>query len=154
MNDHVVFRNQDTIILHYYGAYNQQSWQDDDIPWESPTNKVAWVFDHHNHMVLQENARNYKKHISTIRVLMSTKLGRMVTNFERLLTINSHGVNAPHTWQGGDLSWRASTHKVTESYKHAIMKNHKANKNSGSRLPSRTPTHEVAQLFIWGHGTN
>lgn len=135
MNDLVVFRNQETIILHYYGAYNQQSWQDDDIPWESPTNKVAWVFDHHNHVVLQKNATNYKKHISTTRVPMSIRLGRLVTNFERLLTINSHGssvmwfreipwkikslylhyhrVNAHHTWQGGYLSWGASTHKVT-----------------------------------------
>ena len=116
--------------LHYHSAHGHQTWQDDDLPWWAPAYKVAsWPFDY---VVLQDHVTKQNHYISTIRVPMATKLGRMVTHLDELAPTKSHhllitwfcdklkplyllyhSAYDPQIWQDGNLHWWSSAHKVT-----------------------------------------
>ena len=34
------------LYLQYHNANGHQTWQDGNLPWQAPTHKVAWPFDH------------------------------------------------------------------------------------------------------------
>ena len=73
------------------------------VTWMAPYHKVT----HHSvHVVLQSHVTN-KNHISSTRVPMATKLGKMGTYFERLLTIKSFYAlitwSCKVTWQKNPL---------------------------------------------------
>ena len=70
--------------LHYHSAYGHETWQDYVLSWRAPNNKVSQCPDH---MILKSHVTNENHYISTTKVPLATKLGRMVTYFERLLTI-------------------------------------------------------------------
>ena len=72
------------LYLHYHIAYGHRSWWDGSLSWMVPNHKVT---QHSVYVVLQSHTTNKNHFISSIRVPMATRIGRMVTYFERLLTI-------------------------------------------------------------------
>ena len=88
------------LYLHYHSAYEYQVWLDGAIPSGTPIHKVIWRFDF---LVLQGNVTNENHYISTTRVTIATKLGRMITYFDGLLPITSHdtliSLSCEITWQ-------------------------------------------------------
>ena len=58
--------------LYYQSGYDNQIWQDGNLPKWAPTHKVTWPFDH---VVLPDHMTNWNHYISTIAVPMATKLG-------------------------------------------------------------------------------
>ena len=61
--------------IHYYKAYNHQTWQNGDhLPWGAPIVIATWPF---NHVILLEDMAN-KKLISTTTIPMAIKLGKVV----------------------------------------------------------------------------
>ena len=44
-----------TLYLHQQSACGQQTWQDGNLPWWAPVNKVTWVSDH---VVLEDDVTN------------------------------------------------------------------------------------------------
>ena len=103
-------------------------------------------------------------------MLMATKLGRIVTNFERLLSMMlllSFGHVILGNWQGGHKQWiaffdkvtkylnhvagdelvkGASTYKVTQPFKHAIFWDYMANRKcfiSSTRILEATKVSSV-----------
>ena len=75
------------LYLHYQRAYGHQTWQDGNLPWWTPACKVTLPFDH---VVLWDHVTNWNHYISITTVPMATKLGRMVTYLDGLLSIKSH----------------------------------------------------------------
>ena len=47
-----------TLYHHYHNAYSQETWKGNDLPWGTPTDKVAWQF---NHVVLWDHGTNSKR---------------------------------------------------------------------------------------------
>ena len=108
-------------------------------------------------MVLQCHVTNENHYISITKVLMTTKVGRMVTYFERLLIIKSftlwprglatscdilkllylhyHSVYGHQTCEDGDILWQAPNYKVTESFDHVLLQGHMTNKNHYISIP-------------------
>ena len=77
-----------TLYLHYYSAYGHQYWYGGDLSWGYPNREVEWRF---GHVVWQGHVTNKNHYISTTRVPVATKHGRMVTYPDWLLTIKSLG---------------------------------------------------------------
>ena len=73
-----------TLYLDFHIDYGYQTWLGGDLPWETPTHKVTWPFDH---VVLQDHLINESHYISIIRVYMATKLDRIVTYLDGLLLL-------------------------------------------------------------------
>ena len=73
--------------LHYHNAYGHQIWQGGDLAWGAPTHKVTRTF---YHAIFRNHVANENHFLSTTRVPVATKLGRMVTHLDGLLTIKSH----------------------------------------------------------------
>ena len=75
------------------------------LNWRAPNHKVIQCS---NHMILQSCLTNKNHYISTTRVPMATKLGRMVICLDRLLPIESHGLlimwSCEITWQTKTIS--------------------------------------------------
>ena len=44
------------LYLNYHSAYGHLTWQDGDLPWQTPTHKATWPFDH---LVLQNHVTNW-----------------------------------------------------------------------------------------------
>ena len=61
-----------------------QAWQNGSSPWWAATPKVSWLFDH---VILRDHVTSLDHYISTITMPMVTKIYRMVTYLEELLTI-------------------------------------------------------------------
>ena len=72
--------------LHYQSSYSHQNFQNDNLLWLAPANKVTWAF---YHMVLQKHVTDWNHYISTTTVPMTTKLCRVVTYLKRFQTIKS-----------------------------------------------------------------
>ena len=72
--------------------YGHKTWQDSNLPQFPLTHKVKWPYDH---LVLRYHV-TMEKHISTATMLMTTKLGKMITYLEWLIPIKSH--NCIITW--------------------------------------------------------
>ena len=73
--------------FHYQGDFDYQTWQDGNLHWWAPAQKVTWNFDH---IVLQVYVTNWNHYISITTVPMAIKLGKMMTYFEVLLSMISH----------------------------------------------------------------
>ena len=73
------------------------------LSWKAPNNKATQRPDH---VVFQSHVINENHYISTTRVPMATKLSRMVTYFERVLTIKPF--YALITWSC-KVTWQAKT---------------------------------------------
>ena len=71
--------------------------------WWAPAYKVAWPFDH---VVLRDHVTNWNDYISTIRVPMPTKLGKIVTYLDGLLSMKLHGPLI--TWSC-EIKWQTKT---------------------------------------------
>ena len=134
-----------TLYLHYHNAYGYQTWQGGDLPYGAPTHKITG---HFGQVVLEDHVSNKSNCISTIRVPMVTKLGRMVTYFERIQTIKSFYALIAwpwkvmwqtkliypqpeylwlQTWQNDNLPWRVPIYKVTSPFDHMVLQDHVAN---------------------------
>ena len=109
------------------------------VSWMAPNHKVI---QHSVHVVLQNHVTN-KNHISSSRVTLATKLGRLVIYFERLQTIKSFyaliACSCKVMWQtriiiyaqpeslwlqtsqNNNLPWWAPTYKVTLSFYHVVL---------------------------------
>ena len=74
------------IYLHYHSAHGHQNWKDSCLPCGAPNHKVIYYFDN---MVLQCHVTNWNHHISPTRVLVATKIGRMITYLDGLLHVKS-----------------------------------------------------------------
>ena len=61
--------------------------KDGSSPWWTATHKVTWPSDF---LILWDHVTNQNHYIQTVTVPMAKQPGRMVTYFERLLTIKSH----------------------------------------------------------------
>ena len=71
--------------------------------WKAPTHKVTWG---PGHVVVQSHVTNKNHYISTTRVPMATKLGRMVAHLDGLLQIKKH--EPLITWSC-EITWQAKT---------------------------------------------
>ena len=89
-----------TLYLHYHNVYGHQTWQGGDLPWGALTHKATWPLG--NNVVLQNHVMNWKQNISTARVPMATKLGRMVTYLGGIVSIKSRVSQV--TWSCG-IMW-------------------------------------------------
>ena len=74
------------LYLHSHNVYEDQIWEDGDLPWGAPTNQTIWCFEY---VVLQTNK---------------------ITSFHH----QYHGFYDYQTWHDGHLPWAAQIHKVTE----------------------------------------
>ena len=96
-----------------------------------------------DHVVLPSHVTNENDYISTTRVPMATKLGRMVAHLDscypqshmtlwsrdlarfsdkpKPLYLHYHSANDLKTWQDVDLSRRAPSHKVTQRSDHVVL---------------------------------
>ena len=70
--------------VYFTSAYSHQTWHDGDISWGPSTHHVTRGF---GHVVLRDHMTNSNHFISNTVVPMAMKLGRMVTDPERLPTI-------------------------------------------------------------------
>ena len=70
-----------------------QTWQDGDLPWGAPFCKVTWPNDH---MDFQGHVINKSQYVSLTSILITTKLGRVVTYLEGFLPIKSRGLTRSH----------------------------------------------------------
>ena len=91
------------LYLYCQRVYGNLTWQDGHLPWWAWTRKITWPFDH---IVLQDHVTNWNYYISTTVVPMVTKLGRMVTYLELLLTIKLF--NGLITWSC-KVTWHTKT---------------------------------------------
>ena len=73
--------------LHYHNAYGHLTWQDSDLPWGDPIQKVTRPFDH---VIFRNHVTNWIHYISTIRVPVATKFDMIVTYYDGFLPIKSH----------------------------------------------------------------
>ena len=69
------------------------------------------------------------KSISTSTMLMVNKLGRIMEYCKIMWQTKTILFPIPQdqyhqTWQDGDLSWAASTHKVTQPFGHIVLQSH------------------------------
>ena len=64
--------------------YGHQTWQSGNLPWGFPTYKITWAF---ANVFLLVHLTSLKHYISTIRMSMTTKVDRIVTYLEVLLSI-------------------------------------------------------------------
>ena len=128
------------LYLHYPIAYGHRTWLDGNLSWMAPNLKIT---KHSVHVVLQCHVTDKNHYISSTTVPMATKLDRMVTYFERLLTIKSFYVlitwsckvtwqknilyifyksaYGKQTWQNLDFVWWAPTYNNTWTFDHAAL---------------------------------
>ena len=67
------------LYLHYFSAYDHETWEGVDLSRRARNHKVTQRSDH---VVLQNHVTNENNYISATRKLMATKVGRMVADFE------------------------------------------------------------------------
>ena len=89
-----------SLYLHNHSAYDHQIWQYGDLLWETLIDKVTWPLDL---VVLQDHVKSLNHYISSSVANMATKLGRMVTYFESLLSIKSYD---PLLKWSGEIAWQ------------------------------------------------
>ena len=123
------------LYLHYRSAYGHQTWQGGDLQWESPINKVAWIMDN---VVSWHYVTIWEHYISTTRVSMATKLGRMVNYLDLLLPIKP---NYPLITWFFNIMWQTKTiislpqclqppsYKVIERFDLLVLQGHVTNEN-------------------------
>ena len=70
-----------------------QTWQDGDLPWGARFCKVTWPNDH---VDFQGHVINKSQYVSLTSILITTKLGRVVTYLEGFLPIKSRGLTRSH----------------------------------------------------------
>ena len=73
--------------LHYHNACDNQPWKGNVLSWRAPANENTWSFDH---VVLRDNMAEYSYFNSTTRVVIATKLGRMVVHLDGLVPIKPY----------------------------------------------------------------
>ena len=78
--------NRKPLYLYYQSFYGHQTLQYGNLPWWVPTNKVILALDH---VILQNHIIN-QNHLSLLPLPIVTRLGRMVTYLEGLLTIKPY----------------------------------------------------------------
>ena len=123
------------------------------------------------YVVLQDHVIHYSHYIFTTKVLIATKLDRMVTKLEGFLptsfgplitwsweiawqtkTIYLHYHNAygQKAWQDGVLPWATSTHKVTWPYNHVVLQDHVTNwKHIFSTMSMATKPGRIVTYLEW-----
>ena len=96
-------RSRDKLNLfyfHYQSNYSHQTYQYDSLLWWPRTHNVTWAL---YLVVLWGHVTNWNHYISTTRVSIAAKLGRMITYFDGLLPIKSFDplITWPYemTWQ-------------------------------------------------------
>ena len=96
-------RSPDKLIssyLQYHSSYDHQIWEDRNLPWWAPAYTVIWTF---NHVVLWDHVTNLNHYISTSKVFMATKPGKMLTYLDGLVSIMQHDrlitLSCRITWQ-------------------------------------------------------
>ena len=73
-------------LVNYQKVYGHEIWYNGDIPWWAPNHKVIECFD----QVVLQNHVTKKKHISTTKDPMATKLGKVITYVDGLIFTKSH----------------------------------------------------------------
>ena len=146
---HVVLQSHVTNKIRapdYQSAYVHQTWQDGISPWWDAPHKVTWPF---GHAILQTHLTNENHYISTTRVPMTNKLGKMMIYFEELLTIKSFYALITWSckvtwqtkiiiypqpkclwrepWQNDNWTWWVLTYKVTSPIDHVVLQGHVIN---------------------------
>ena len=146
---------------------------------------------HFDHVVLQGHVKNKNHYISSTKVPMATKLGRMITYLDSLLplksqdplitwsceitwqtkllyihvVLQSYVTNDHQTWQGGDIPWRAPTHKLISQWRGFVRSRdmlktlrlclHSSNGHQvwqGGDLPWLTSTHKFTLKYMLTRG--
>ena len=64
------------LYLYYHSAYGYKNWYVGDLLWWPTKHKVIQRFDH---VLLKAHVANDDHYISTNKVLLATKVGRMIT---------------------------------------------------------------------------
>ena len=144
-----------TLYLHYHSAYGHRLGMmltkvEDLLPIEIRLiwMHIIWIWPF-DHMVLRDHVTHWNHYISTNAMLMSTMLGRMVTNLEGLLPVmlldplvtwswqitwelkplylHYHSAHGHKTWYDGDLPLVASIKEATWSYNRTVLRDHVKN---------------------------
>ena len=80
-------RDKQKSYLHCQSANGHQTWQIGNLPWLTYACEVTRTFDL---VILQDHVTNCNHYISTIRVPVTNKVGRMVTYLDEFRPIKSH----------------------------------------------------------------
>ena len=87
LQDHVTNGNHYVSTTRAPVVSGHQIWQDDNLPWWTPTHNIKRPFDH---VIVEDYVINYNQYFSITTVPIATKLGRVVTYLDGLLLIKLH----------------------------------------------------------------